>query len=117
MTGFILPFLVSCATGVLSGWGVGGGTLLIIFMTAVRGVPQRAAQGINLLYFIPCSGAALFSHIKNGLIEKTAVYAAVCGALTAAGAAFAAAHIDAGLMKKLFSVFLLYTGVSELLRK
>ena len=40
--------LAGAVTGVLSGFGVGGGTLLLIYMTAFAGVEQHLAQGINL---------------------------------------------------------------------
>ena len=53
MNDWILPLAVGAATGVLSGFGVGGGTLLLVYMTAFAGVEQRLAQGINLLYFLP----------------------------------------------------------------
>ena len=39
--------------GVLSGLGIGGGTLLMVYMTAMAGLEQTVAQGINLLYFLP----------------------------------------------------------------
>ena len=41
-------FLAGLAAGVLSGFGVGGGTLLLIYMTVFAGMPQTLAQGINL---------------------------------------------------------------------
>ena len=50
---WLVPVLAGAATGVLSGFGVGGGTLLLIYMTAFAGVEQHLAQGINLLYFPP----------------------------------------------------------------
>lgn len=39
--------LAGAVTGVLSGFGVGGGTLLLIYMTAFAGVEQHLAQGID----------------------------------------------------------------------
>ena len=33
MSGWLIPLLVGAATGVLSGFGVGGGTLLLVYMT------------------------------------------------------------------------------------
>jgi len=115
---YLISFLAAAATGILSGWGVGGGTLLVIFMTTFQNVAQHSAQGINLLYFIPSSAAALYSHIKNGMIEKAAaVPAAVCGSLAAAAAAFFAASVDTFVLKKIFSIFLLVIGTSELFRK
>ena len=53
MSEWVLPLAVGAATGVLSGFGVGGGTLLLVYMTAFAGVDQHLAQGINLLYFRP----------------------------------------------------------------
>ena len=53
MSDWILPLAVGAATGVLSGFGVGGGSLLLIYMTSFAGLEQPLAQGINLLYFLP----------------------------------------------------------------
>ena len=63
---WLLPFAVGAATGILSGFGVGGGTLLLVYLTAVAGVEQHQAQGINLLYFLPAAAMALPGHWKNG---------------------------------------------------
>ena len=57
--GWLLPLLAGTATGILSGFGVGGGTLLLIYMTTFAGVPQNLAQGVNLLYFLPAAATAL----------------------------------------------------------
>ena len=46
-----MPLLAGMGCGVLSAWGVGGGTLLLLVMTLFFGVDQAAAQGVNLLYF------------------------------------------------------------------
>ena len=65
--------MVGLLTGILSGFGVGGGSLLMLYLTMFAGVQQYAAGGINLLYFIACAPAALWSHVKNGLVERPAV--------------------------------------------
>ena len=70
MNHWLLPLAVGGATGVLSGFGVGGGTLLLVYMTAFAGLDQHLAQGINLLYFLPAGLLALPAHIKNGYLEK-----------------------------------------------
>ena len=59
MSGFWIPLLAGAATGVLSAWGIGGGTLLLLVMTLLLGVEPRTAQGINLLYFLPTAATAL----------------------------------------------------------
>ena len=71
MSGFWIPLLAGAATGVLSAWGIGGGTLLLLVMTLLLGVEPRTAQGINLLYFLPTAGMGLLYHRKNGLLDRS----------------------------------------------
>lgn len=113
----IISFLVGIATGILSAFGVGGGSLLLIYLTSIASVSQHEAQGINLLYFLPASVAALPSHHKNKLLHKGTILPAVLAGLAAAAiAAFASNHMDTQILRKLFGVFLLYISVRELLR-
>ena len=115
MTTWLLPLLAGFGTGILSAWGVGGGTLLLLIMTLFLGVDQTTAQTINLLYFLPTAGVALVSHRKNGLLEKEAVKAAVPAGLAAAAAAvWVATAVDVAVLRRPFSVFLLFTGVMTL---
>lgn len=115
---WLLPLAVGAATGVLSGFGVGGGTLLLVYMTAFAGLDQRLAQGINLLYFLPAGLMALPAHIKNGCIEKQALVPAIgAGLLCAALAAWAATALEVELLRKCFGGFLVLVGVTELFGK
>lgn len=116
MTGWLLPLAVGAATGVLSGFGVGGGTLLLVYLTAVAGVDQHLAQGINLLYFLPAGLLALPAHIKNGYVEKKALLPCIAAGLTCAAlCAWAATGLEADLLRKLFGGFLVLIGLRELL--
>lgn len=114
----VLDFLAGALAGVLSGCGVGGGTLLLLYLTGMAGMAQAQAQGMNLLYFLPCSAAALISHFKNKLIDKSVALPAILGGLcTTPGASLLATALDTGLLRRLFGVFLLIIGLLELLRK
>lgn len=118
VTDFWLPLLAGGITGVLSGFGVGGGTLLLVYMTVFAGLEQRLAQGINLLYFLPAAALALPSHIKNGYIEKKALLPAISvGLICAALGAWAATGLDSALLRKLFGIFLMIIGSRELFRR
>ena len=113
MREFLLPFLVATATGVLSGWGVGGGTLLLLCMTLFLGVDQRTAQGINLLFFLPTAASALVCHWRSGYLDKPALKAAVPPAvILALAGAWAATAIDVEALRKPFGVYLLASGIS-----
>ena len=114
----LTAFLAGTATGVLSAFGVGGGSLLLIYLTAFAGVSQQAAQGINLLYFLPAAAAALPAHRKNGLLDRRTILPAIlAGLVTAGGAAWLSNGLDTGLLRKLFGVFLLYIGLTQLFSK
>lgn len=115
LTDWVLPVLVGAATGVLSGFGVGGGTLLLVYLTAVLGMEQHLAQGINLLYFLPAAALALPAHWKNGYIEKKALLPAIgAGLVCAALAAWVASGMETGLLRRCFGGFLILVGLSQL---
>lgn len=113
-----IEVLIGALTGVLSGFGVGGGTLLLLWMTAAEGMRQAQAGGVNLLYFITCALPAIFGHIKNGLIEgKAALWCTLAGVPACIAASFIAAEMDTDLLKRCFGAFILVIGVKELLYK
>lgn len=118
MTAWLIAALAGAATGVLSGFGVGGGSLLLIYMTSFAGVPQNLAQGVNLLYFLPTAAAALPAHFKNGCVEKGVLLPAILAGLAGTAlAAWAATSLDVELLRKCFGIFLLAVGLRELFRK
>lgn len=118
MTNWLLPLAVGAATGILSGFGVGGGTLLLVYMTAFAGLDQHLAQGINLLYFLPAALMALPAHVKNGYIQKPVLLPAISGGLVCAAlAAWGATALDVALLRKWFGAFLIVIGVMELVRR
>lgn len=111
-------FVVGLLTGVLSGFGIGGGSLLILYLTSFAGVNQYVAGGINLLYFLFCAPAALISHIRNRLIDgRTVLWCTAAGVVTSLLAAWIAGMMDVRLLRRIFGVFLLYIGVRELRSK
>ncbi len=115
MNGFLFPLLAGAVTGVLSGFGVGGGTLLLVYMTVFAGLDQHLAQGINLLYFLPAGLLALPAHVKNGYIEKPVLLPAItAGLVCAALAAWIATALDVAVLRRCFGGFLVVIGVMEL---
>ncbi len=119
MSAFLIAVLAGAATGILSAFGVGGGTLLILYLTFLAGYDQTCAQGINLLYFLPASAAALALHGKNGYIPwKGAVLpAAAAGCVTAGLGAWVTGWLDTGLLRRLFGGYLLAVGIASLFKR
>ena len=115
ITQWVLPILVGAAPGILSGFGVGGGTLLLVYLTTFAGVDQHLAQGINLLYFLPAALTALPAHWKNGYIRRDALLPAIlAGLLLSGAAAWLATGLDTGLRRRCFGGFLVILGLYEL---
>ena len=116
MIGFLLNAAVGCATGVLSGFGIGGGSILMLYFGLFTSLAQRTAQGINLLYFIACAPAGLYGHLKRHLVcLPEAWFAVLTGLPASVSAAWLASILDPSLLRRLFGALLLYTGIHELL--
>lgn len=110
--------VVAILAGIVSGMGIGGGTILIPALLFLQDMNQQQAQGINLIYFVPTAVIALITHIRNKKIEVKAVKSIVLtGLIGAAIGAFLAVKMDATLLRKFFGGFLLFMGLSEVFHK
>jgi len=106
------------ASGVVSGLGIGGGTILIPALDILFRMDQQQAQHINLIYFIPTAIIALITHKKEGNIEAKAVWRLVWfGLIGAAAGSMIAIRLDAAILKKLFGWFLLAMGCMEVMKR
>lgn len=110
--------VIGFCSGIISGMGIGGGTVLIPALLFVTALDQQQAQGVNLLYFIPTAITALITHQKKGNLDwKTAKPLALMGLAGAAAGAFLAVSLESGLLRKGFGGFLFLMGLSELCKK
>lgn len=112
-----LPVMVAvgAALGFLSGLGVGGGSLLMLWLTVVLHIEHSFARTINLLFFLPSALIACLFRWKQGTLRLNKVLPAVIvGCLFAGLFAWFSTVIDTGILKKLFGGLLLATGLREL---
>ena len=106
---------LGCLLGFLSGLGIGGGSLLILWLTIILGVPQNTARIINLLFFIPSALiACCFRWKQSNLNWKAELPAIVSGCIAAGMFSILGAKMDTTLLKKLFGGLLLLTGLREI---
>ena len=113
-----MDWLIGFFAGFAGGLGVGGGGILLLYLTAFTETSQLSAQGINLVFFLPTAAAALFLHFKNGFVKwKTAIFAVLFGIPAVFLGFFIAKSIDESLLRLGFALLLLFIGVKELFRK
>ena len=115
-----LPFtlVLSCLLGFLSGIGVGGGSLLMLWLTVVAGLPRETARSINLLFFLPAALIACCFRRKQKLLPVKTIFPAVLsGCIGAALFSILGIGWDADVLKKGFGLLLVFTGLRELFYK
>ena len=114
----IINIIVGFLTGVLASMGLGGGFILVVWLTLFMDFGQKAAQGINLLFFLPIAAISLMIHLKNRLVNKKLVKRyAFWGVLGAGLGTFAAQHLSSDFLRMMFALFLLGFGFRELFSK
>lgn len=114
----MIIFLISLLTGVISGMGIGGGTILIPSLTIIFGTEQQVAQSVNLLSFIPTAIIAIICHLKQGNIEKKLTFKLLIGGVIGAViGSYLAIILSPKILRKLFGVFLFVMGTYEVFYK
>ena len=106
---------VSAVLGFLSGLGVGGGSLLMLWLTLILEQDHGIARNINLLFFLPAAAIASAFRWKQGSLQiRKILPGIVAGCVSAALFAWLSGQLDTGLIRKLFGGLLLVTGIREL---
>lgn len=107
--------LIGLCSGVFSGIGMGGGTILIFLLTTFSGLEQHIAQATNLIYFVPTAISAIIVNYRNKNIDiKLAKNISIYGAIGAFIGAIIAINIDVNILKKLFGIFLAFIAIHEI---
>lgn len=114
----ITALLAGLFSGIIGGMGLGGGAVLIIYLTVFKQTEQLCAQGINLLFFIPIAAAALIIYTAKKQIRwKTVLPFAAGGILGAVGGYFLTDILGGNLTSKMFGGFLIFLAVKEIFFK
>ncbi|MGI6267635.1 MAG: TSUP family transporter [Acutalibacteraceae bacterium] len=105
-------------SGLAGAMGLGGGSLLLLYLAFVLSVPQINAQGINLLFFIPCAITSIFFHHRNKLVRWDIVLPVAMGGIAGVFCGLRLLSvIDPSLLSKIFGAFLVVFGLSEMFIK
>lgn len=111
----MIQMLIGLVSGIVSGTGMGGGTILIFLLTFLCGIEQHVAQATNLIFFIPTSIVAIFVNFKNHNIQwKLGIFLSIFGILGAILGANLAIHTNVENLKRYFGIFLAVIALHEI---
>ena len=111
----MLEGIFGLIAGIVSGMGMGGGTILILLLTTFQGMEQHVAQATNLIFFIPTSIVAIIVNLKNkNIYLKSAIIISVFGIVGAIIGANISINIDVSILKKSFGIFLAIIAIHEI---
>ena len=108
----------SLIAGLLSGltasMGLGGGAVLIIYLTLFAGVDRITAGGINLLFFIPISLLAVIIYaVRKEIKWKTVIPISLLGLLGAVAGMWLIDFLGNEWIGKIFGGILVIMGLKE----
>jgi hypothetical protein len=112
----ITTHIAGFLSGMIGAMGMGGGGVLLIYLTAFAHVPQLKAQGINLISFLPTGLLATVIYaVKKQIVWKQVLLMWCGGAVAAAGGYLLAKFIETALLSKIFAAFLVTFGLYQLI--
>lgn len=114
----IFTVIASFFIALLSGMGVGGGGLFVVFLNIFTDTPQLTAQGINLLFFLFSSGSAICIHLTKRIIyTSTVITMIIFGLLGAISGSILSSLVPQTLLRKIFGAMLVSSGILSLQQK
>ena len=110
----ILTFLASLLSGICASMGLGGGSILILFLTLFLNVDRIVAGGVNLMFFIPVALVSVFMSIKNKSykLKEIAPYVLSGVVFSVPGIALAI-YLKSEKVSLFFGIALLLIGIKE----
>ena len=114
----IFDIIASITAASLCGMGVGGGGLLVIWLTLVRGLEQHMSQSLNLLFFIAAAASSMVIHLQNRSLDLRVTCKLALPALigTMAGSIIAM-NLSAPLLRRIFGGLLVLSGIRTMRKR
>ncbi|PKL35228.1 MAG: permease [Spirochaetae bacterium HGW-Spirochaetae-1] len=112
--------LIGMTAGIVSGLiGIGGGIIITPALILLLGLSQHEAQGTTLALLVPPIGLlAAWEYYKSGYVDiKVALFICIGFIIGGFIGSKIAVGIDESLMRKIFSLVLIFIGIVLFLKK
>ena len=112
----IVSALVGLISGVAAGMGLGGGTVLLIYLALFTDTPQATSGGINLVVFIPTALCAVIIYaIRKQIDFKRVLPMAAFGILGSLACLLFVDKLPTDVLSKIFGGLLCVMALSRLI--
>ena len=110
--------MISTLLGYLAGLGVGGGSLLILWLTLILEIDNNIARAMNLMFFLPTALISSVFRWKQGSLNFRRILPGIlAGCISAAVFSLLSRRVSSEILQTLFGILLLATGIRELMYK
>ncbi len=111
----MIDFIAALLCAILAAMGVGGGGLLVIYLSLVKDLPQLTSQGINLLFFLPSALISILFKRKLFKSQKELILL-ICPAAVVSSLTFCliGGLIDETLIRRIFGIFLIFAALLQI---
>lgn len=111
----MINVLIGAFSGIFSGIGMGGGTILIFLLTTFLNLDQHNAQATNLIFFIPTAISAIIVNYREKNIDtKLAKIVSICGVIGAIIGASISINLNVQELRKYYGIFLAIIAIHEI---
>ena len=115
MVNFLFSLMIAILLGFLAGMGVGGGSLLLLWLTQVAGFSSPQARLTNLLFYLPAALITTLFHRKAHMLQTKIVLPGVlAGCIGAVLFSLLSQNLDTKLLQKLLGALLIMIGLREI---
>ncbi len=113
----LLPLAVGFIAGAAASAGLGGGFVLMIYLTWT-GMSATDASAANLLFFIPVALVSMLINRRHPSAGTEVIpFAAAAGSIGAVIGLMLTEHVDTGILRMIFSALLIAVGSRELFHR
>lgn len=114
-----MDYIILIISGILSGifgsLGVGGGGVLIVFLTFFLGFSYTLASGLNLIFFVPIALFSIIIYLKQKRIDiKKSIFMIISGLPGAVLGTYLSTVIETSLLSKLLGAFFIIISLKSL---
>jgi len=114
----ISALLAGLFSGILGSMGLGGGAVLVIYLSLFTETKQLTAQGINLIFFIPIAIISVIIYsFKKQIKWKLTLKIAAWGILGSSLGFMLTDFLGGKITAKIFGGLLIFIGIKEIFTK